>query len=96
MKTTVGCSSCIGKVVGEHLECSPCGTVTCPHGGIAWMALVWPEVLLSRLPKALDYNCFFGVVRAVVFSEGAEPQRLWAVMGRFQVKAIRLSHSRPA
>jgi hypothetical protein len=61
MKTTVGCSSCIGKVVGEHLECSPCGTVTGPHGGIAWMALVWPEVLLSRLPKALDYNCFLAL-----------------------------------
>jgi hypothetical protein len=32
--------------------------VTCPHGGVALMALVWPEVLLSRLPKKGDYNCF--------------------------------------
>jgi hypothetical protein len=51
MKTTYGYSICIGKLVGEHLECSPCGTVTCPHGGVAMMAVVWPEVLLSRLPK---------------------------------------------
>jgi hypothetical protein len=61
MKTTDGYSICIGKVVGEHLECSPCGTVTCPHGGVALMALVWPEVLLSRLPKTLDYNNFLTV-----------------------------------
>jgi hypothetical protein len=35
-----GCQNCNGKKVGEHLECSPCGTVTGPHGGIALMALV--------------------------------------------------------
>lgn len=42
---------CNGKCLGEHLVCSPCGTVTCPHGGVALLAVVWPEVLLSRLPK---------------------------------------------
>jgi len=30
--------------------------VTCPHGGFALMAMVWPEVLLSRLPKKMDYT----------------------------------------
>jgi hypothetical protein len=44
----------MGKRLGEHLECSPCGTVTCPLGGVALKAVVWPEVLLSRLPKT-DY-----------------------------------------
>jgi hypothetical protein len=29
--------------------------MTCPHGGVALMALVGPEVLLSRLPKKVDY-----------------------------------------
>jgi hypothetical protein len=35
-----GCQICNGKMVGEHLECSPCGTVTGPHGGVALMAVV--------------------------------------------------------
>ena len=30
--------------------------VTCPHGGVALVALVWPEVLLSRLPKNEHYS----------------------------------------
>jgi hypothetical protein len=29
--------------------------MTCPHGGVALMAMVGPEVLLSRLPKNEDY-----------------------------------------
>ena len=41
---------------GEHLECSPCGTVACPHGGVALMALAGPEVLLSLLPEEMDYT----------------------------------------
>jgi hypothetical protein len=41
---------------GEHLECSPCGTVACPHGGVALMALAGPEVLLSLLPEKKDYT----------------------------------------
>jgi hypothetical protein len=52
----MGVESAVGKRVGEHLGCSPCGTVTCPHGGVALMAMVGPEVLLSRLPKSVDYN----------------------------------------
>jgi len=40
INTLYGRQICNGKMVGEHLECSPCGTVTGPHGGIALMALV--------------------------------------------------------
>jgi hypothetical protein len=59
INTPDGCSICIGKRVGEHLVCSPCGAVTCPLWGVALMAVVGPEVLLSRLPKTLDYTRFF-------------------------------------
>jgi hypothetical protein len=51
MFTLNGCPICNDKMVGEHLECSPCGTVTGPHGGVALMAVVLPEVLLSLLSK---------------------------------------------
>jgi hypothetical protein len=33
--------------------------VTCPLWGVALMAVVGPEVLLSRLPKTVDYDRFF-------------------------------------
>ena len=52
----MGFESAVARGVGEHLECSPCGTVTGPHGGIARMAWVLPEVLLSLLPKKMDYT----------------------------------------
>jgi hypothetical protein len=47
------------------------------------MALVWPEVLLSRLPKSVDYNCFLTVLRPNLCKEGAGPQRVLVLMGRF-------------
>ena len=52
MQTPFGRNVCGDKGLGEHLGCSPCGKVTCPHGGFALVAMVWPEVLLSRLPKS--------------------------------------------
>ena len=36
-------------MVGDHLVCSPCGTVTGPHGGIALMAVVDPETRVRGL-----------------------------------------------
>ena len=70
--------------------------MTCPHGGVAWMALVLPEVLLSRLPKNVDYNCYLTVLRSILCKKGAAPQRVLAIMGRFQAKVSGLSRSRLA
>src|SRR5574343_1337105 len=55
-KTPCGAASAGGKGEGDHLGCSPCGVLACPHGGVARMAVAGPEVLLSLLPEALDYT----------------------------------------
>jgi hypothetical protein len=47
------------------------------------MALILPEVLLSRLPKNVDYNCFLTVLRPILCKKGTSPQRVLALMERF-------------
>ena len=47
------------------------------------MAVVSPEVLLSRLPKTLDYNYFLTVLTQMLANEGVAAKRELEVMGRF-------------